>query len=72
MLTRVTFFGTLSETLDFEKFRRQIDRVLNNTRPRSSLLTTVTTVDAVYFTPVDAVYTLCNFDFSWICCATRS
>jgi len=40
--------GTLSQTPDFRKLSRQVDRVVNKTRRRSSLLTTPTTVDAAW------------------------
>jgi len=61
---------------------RQVNRVVNKTRRRSSVLTTLTTVDAsrldvdwthmLYYTPVDrnAPSSSAYFDLLWICCTT--
>ena len=55
---RVLLCGTLPQTLDLENFANQIDRVVNKTRRRSSLLTTPRLYDsrrvvAVYDTSVN-------------------
>jgi len=76
---RVLPSGTFSQTLDTEKISsRHVDRFVNKTRRRSSLLTTLTTVDesrlyahtaVVYYTSVDR-NALTPFDLFWICCTT--
>ena len=59
--------------------QRQVARVVNKTRQRSSSLTTFASVDAsclcthiVYYTPVGVMLLLHYFDLYWICYTTSS
>jgi len=64
---RVLPSGTLSPNSELRKFRhaRQVDRVVNKTRRRSSLLITLTTVDASSLFGLEL-----DFHLLWICGTT--